>query len=107
MWIQGDTFQAIQGYPFCKLELSFPTFKISGKIPLDIDSFKWEANSGLIIWDDLLIIFLVYHLHYYFLGYEFVQIFHKVHSERYMLDILDCFRNDVKGWIPSMFIIQW
>ena len=27
---------------------------MSGKIPLDIDSLKWEANSGLIIWDDLL-----------------------------------------------------
>ena len=25
-------------------------------MPLDIDSLKWEANSGLIIWDDLLII---------------------------------------------------
>ena len=24
-----------------------------------------------------------------------------------MLDILDCFRNAVKGWIGSMFIIQW
>ena len=25
-------------------------------MPLDIDSLKWEAKSGLIIWDDLLII---------------------------------------------------
>ena len=24
-----------------------------------------------------------------------------------MLDMLDCFRNAVKGWIGSMFIIQW
>ena len=31
---------------------------MSGKIPLDIDSSKLEANSGLIIWDDLLIIFI-------------------------------------------------
>ena len=31
---------------------------MSGKLPLDIDSLKWEANIGLIMWDDLLIIFI-------------------------------------------------
>ena len=24
-----------------------------------------------------------------------------------MLDMSDCFRNDVKGWIGAMFKIQW
>ena len=31
---------------------------MSGKISLDIDSLKWEANSEFIIWDDHLIIFI-------------------------------------------------